>query len=73
MINCKTKFNLEKGNTNNTFLYEMVYLAEKTSEHPIAESICSQIALNIPNKIDTLKDRYNVKSFKNRNGEGIIA
>ena len=46
----------------------MVYLTEKTSEHPIAVSICEQIAKNIPGKIEIINENYTVADFKNRNG-----
>ena len=36
LINCKERFKLEKANSDNAFLYEMAYLAEQNSEHPIA-------------------------------------
>ena len=51
----------------------MVYLTEKTSEHPIAVSICEQIAKNIPGKIEIINENYTVADFKNRNGEGVVS
>lgn len=54
-------------------MYEILYLTEKTSEHPIAVSICSQIAKNIPSEIDKVSDKYTSVSFKNRNGEGVVS
>lgn len=41
LINCKTKFKIENASDDNSFLYEMIYLAEKSSEHPIAKAICN--------------------------------
>jgi P-type E1-E2 ATPase len=40
LISCSDKFNIEESNDDNTFLYEMIYLTEKSSEHPIAKAIC---------------------------------
>jgi len=40
LINCAQKFVIAEASSDNTYLQEMLYLAEKTSEHPIAVSIC---------------------------------
>ena len=50
-----------------------MYLAEKSSEHPIAAAICSSIQNNIPTQIHSLDNNYKILEFKNRNGEGIVA
>jgi len=51
----------------------MIYLTEKSSEHPIAKAICNQIQKNIPSQIDNINEKYNVITFKNRNGEGVVS
>lgn len=73
LINCNDKFKLEKASPDNEFLYQLLYLTECTSEHPIAQAICKQIKLNIPGKVPYLSEEFKVKSFQNRNGEGVIA
>jgi P-type E1-E2 ATPase len=40
LINCSEKFNVKDTIKDNTELYELTYLAEKSSEHPIAMAIC---------------------------------
>ena len=73
LVNCFDQFKIQDAISDNTTLYEYLYLCEKSSEHPIAVSICEQISKNIPNKIDNLNNEYTVHSFQNINGEGIIA
>ena len=51
----------------------MVYLAEKSSEHPIGKAVCQSIENVLTSDIATVNDRYSVYNFYNRNGEGIIA
>jgi len=51
----------------------MIYLTEKSSEHPIAKAICNKIQKNIPSQIETINENYNVVTFKNRNGEGVVS
>jgi len=43
LINCAEKFKIQGANSDHVFLQEILYLAEKTSEHPIAQSICNQV------------------------------
>lgn len=62
---------MEGASKDTGFLQTVLYLAEKTSEHPIAQSICQQVLKNIPN-VETQEDLELVK-FSNRNGEGIVA
>lgn len=52
---------------------EMVYLAEKSSEHPIGKAVCQSIENIFPSEIQSINDRYSVYNFYNRNGEGIVA
>ena len=73
LINCSEKFNVKNTIKDNTELFELTYLAEKSSEHPIAMAICDQIKRNIPSKIDNLSKTHNVLEFKNINGEGITS
>jgi cation transport ATPase len=72
LINCNQKFQIQEASADNTFLYEILYLSEKTSEHPIAVSICSQIAKNLGNE-EQIPDKYTAINFKNRNGEGVVS
>lgn len=51
----------------------LTYVTEKSSEHPLAKAIVKKIESLIPSKIDELSERYSVKEFKNRNGEGVFA
>jgi len=53
-------------------LHQLMYLAEKTSEHPIAQAICKNVQIKDPSKIDSLDKSFTVINFKNRNGEGVI-
>lgn len=73
LINCSEKFKVEKALSDNSELFELTYLAEKSSEHPIAIAICDQIKRNIPSKIENLEKTHNVVEFKNINGEGITS
>ena len=73
LVNCFEQFKIHDAISDNTTLYEYLYLCENSSEHPIAVSICEQISKNIPNKIDSLNTEYQVHSFSNINGEGLIA
>jgi P-type Cu2+ transporter len=40
LINCAEKFNLQNAIRDNSELYKLAYLAENSSEHPIAIAIC---------------------------------
>jgi Cu+-exporting ATPase len=35
IINCRQQFKLSKASSDNEFLYEIAYISEKNSEHPI--------------------------------------
>lgn len=73
LINCNQFFKLNNPPGDNNFLYKIVYLAEKTSEHPIAQAICAEMQKQLGAKnMDSLED-FTVNNFKNRNGEGILA
>lgn len=54
-------------------LFFFTYLLEKASEHPLAKAIVRKIESLIPSKIEELKEKYTVKEFKNREGEGVVA
>lgn len=54
-------------------IHQLVYLAEKTSEHPIAQAICKKIEGLVPDLQDIVSESFDVINFKNRNGEGIVA
>mmetsp|Transcript_1220 Transcript_1220/g.2227 ORF Transcript_1220/g.2227 Transcript_1220/m.2227 type:complete len:674 (+) Transcript_1220:1064-3085(+) len=72
VINCKNRFNLEKAKEDNEMLYEVVYLTEMNSEHPIGQSICNKIREEIPNLSEEgLNQKYNLTNFENINGEGV--
>ena len=36
LINCNERFKLEEAIEDNVYLFELAYLAEQSSEHPIA-------------------------------------
>ncbi len=56
-----------------TLLY-FTYLAEKSSEHPLAKAIVSELIKVIPSqKFSDLSKKYSIKEFKNRDGEGVVA
>jgi len=40
LINCNKHFKVEEAPKDDSYLYDLVYLAEKSSEHPIANAIC---------------------------------
>lgn len=73
LINCSQKFNVKEAIKNNDELFELTYLAEKSSEHPIALAICEQLKLSIPDRIQDIEKTHNVLEFKNITGEGITA
>ena len=54
LVNCYEQFKVQEAIKDNTTLYEYLFLCEKSSEHPIALSICEQITRNIPNQVDNL-------------------
>lgn len=41
LVSVNKKFNVAKAMRDNIQLYEIVYLAEQSSEHPIAVAICN--------------------------------
>lgn len=49
------------------------YLTEKASEHPLAKAIAKKIHSLIPSKIEEFNNKYLMKEFKNRDGEGVVA
>lgn len=51
----------------------LAYQVEKQSEHPLAKAIATKIHTLIPSKIDEFNQRYSMKDFKNRDGEGVVA
>lgn len=52
-------------------LMYLAYLIEKNSEHPLAKAIVKKIQDLIPSKIEEYSQRFEVKEFKNRDGEGV--
>ena len=36
LINCSERFKINEASKDNAYLFELAYLAEKSSEHPIA-------------------------------------
>ena len=60
LINCNERFKIEEADKDNIYLFEMAYLAEQSSEHPIAETICKQMKLNIPNQIENIGETYKI-------------
>lgn len=48
LIVCKEAFKVD-GKFSNSFLYQVLYLTEASSEHPIAKAICSELKKKVPN------------------------
>lgn len=43
LISCSQFFRLKEAISDKELLYQLTYLAEKTSEHPIAKAICNRL------------------------------
>ena len=43
LINCKDKFKIQDQNIDDMVAKQMLYIAESSSEHPLAKSICQHI------------------------------
>ena len=71
LINCHSIFKIQEANSDDLFLYKILYNAEKNSEHPIAQSICKHI-LNFLSNAET-SNEIKVLDFENKSGEGIIS
>jgi len=70
----KKKFKVVDALFDEEYLLTLAYLCEKSSEHPLAKSIVKKIETMLPReKLATINDKFTVKSFKNRNGEGVMA
>lgn len=72
MIKCKQEFQIKEANDDEGLLYQIVHLAESSSEHPIAKAICSHIERLQPNVKENSETLKSVQ-FDNHNGEGITA
>ena len=66
-------FKLPEAMKDKDLLLYYTYLAEKTSEHPLAKAIVKRIESLIPGKVEEYNKRYKLKDFKNRDGEGVVA
>ena len=73
IISIHDNFKLEKANRNKDFLLFIALLVEKQSEHPLARAVVNKIQSLIPSQIEEFKQRYRVREFKNRDGEGVTA
>jgi len=73
LISIREHFKLEEALEDKDLILYLTYLAEKGSEHPIAKAIVNKIKTIIPSKLEEFNERYSVKEFKNRDGEGIVA
>lgn len=69
----KEHFKLAEAMDNKDLLLFFTYLLENASEHPLAKAIVKKILSLIPSKIDEYSDRYIIKEFKNKEGEGVVA
>ena len=49
----------------------LIYLSEKTSEHPIALSLCKFIKQTNPEQVKKAETNFKTVNFKNITGEGI--
>lgn len=73
LISIREHFKLEHAIEDKDFIMYLTYLAEKGSEHPLAKAVVNKIKSLIPSKIEEFNQRYSVKEFKNRDGEGVVA
>lgn len=73
LISIKEHFKLERAHDDKDLLMFLTYMTEKASEHPLAKAIVKKIHSLIPSKIEEFSQRYHVKEFKNRDGEGVVA
>lgn len=73
IISIKEHFKLEEAIEDKDLILYLTYLAEKGSEHPIAKAVVNKIKTIIPSKLDEFNERYSLKEFKNKDGEGIVA
>lgn len=67
MIMLGKKFKVPGAITDENLLKNLAYLCETSSEHPIGKAIVKHIDAKDSSQ------RFNVKKFKNKNGEGIMA
>jgi Cu+-exporting ATPase len=62
------------GDKEETLQLFLAYLCEKSSEHPLAKSIVNKIQAILTNEtIANYNKKFEVKEFKNREGEGVSA
>lgn len=73
LICVKDLFKLSDSSDDKDYLLLLAYLVEQQSEHPLAKSIARKLESLIPSQIEEFKDRYKVREFKNRDGEGVTA
>ena len=73
LISVREHFRLEKAMEDKDLLFYLAYLAEKSSEHPLAKAIIKKIEQLIPSKIEEFQNKFQSKEFKNRDGEGVVA
>lgn len=74
MIFIKDKFQTKSElNVEKNLLYYFAYLAENSSEHPLAKAIVNKLKSLIEKEIESFNQSYTIKEFKNRDGEGVYA
>jgi P-type Cu+ transporter len=71
MIQCKQAFKIEAAMDDEQLLQQVLYLAESSSEHPIAKAICAHIKDMQPDIMTN--STFNSSKFDNKDGEGILA
>ena len=73
MIFTKDQFFVQDALNDYDQLYAVLYYVEKNSEHPLARSICKKVEELIPGYLEQIQEKISIKSFKNREGEGVQA
>jgi Cu+-exporting ATPase len=71
LISVNKNFKINPEVIDDDTLYYYAYLAEKSSEHPLAKAIVKDIESKIPGKLEELGKRHTTKEFKNIDGEGV--
>lgn len=60
LISVKEHFKLSQAMDNKDLLMYFTYLAEKSSEHPLAKAIVKKIESLIPSKIEEFGSKYKI-------------
>jgi len=73
LISVRDNFKILEASNDRDLMYYLLYLAESSSEHPLAKAIIGKIENLIPGHIEEYKSKFNTIEFKNRDGEGVVA